>query len=198
MQIRSFLKSAAQCLALECHVCHKPKFWGCQCGWILAVAAIAVSVAAAGYSAYSSSEQAAQQRRDQQKAAEANAEAETQAGQARRRAMEYQAERQKATMRSREAASGAQIGEGSLLEDEMQFSRDANYAQQMAAYPNMLNANLKTYEGRLFGAMADRINTGLNTGVAAGGTAIQGSLSYLNSRPARSGGDTLATGYGSD
>ena len=60
-----------------------------------------------------------------------------------------------------------------------------------------MQANLKDYEGRLFGTMAKRINTGLNTGVAAGSTAIQGGLSYLNSRPTSSGGgSTLAAGYG--
>jgi hypothetical protein len=154
-----------------------------------------VAAVAAGASAYVASEQAAQQRRDQKRAADAAADAERAAGEARARQVRYDAEKKRQTIRTREAAAGVQIGQGSLLESEMQFAADADYAAQLAKYPHDLGANLKGYEGRLFGAQASRIKSmqALNTGLAVGGSAASSYGAY-----SRSQGSTLATGYGSE
>ena len=50
-----------------------------------------------------------------------------------------------------------QIGEGSLLEGEMQFTSDAEYAAQVAQLPYSQAADASGYEARIFGSKASRI-----------------------------------------
>lgn len=121
---------------------------------IVAVLATAVVAAAStGISLYTASQQADAQA----KAAKQQAQAEEAAGAARRKQVEYDAERKRKTMYSHQAASGALIGQGSLLEGEMAFASEAEYGAQLAAYPHMLAGAGYDYQSKLFGAQSKSI-----------------------------------------
>jgi type II secretory pathway pseudopilin PulG len=155
-----------------------------------------IGVLAAGGAAYMQSEAAAEQARGQKRMAKHQAEAERAAGDARRRQVEFDTQRKMRSFRSREAAAGVQIGEGSLLEQEMQFASDSEYAAQIAQYPHTVRADIDEYQGRLFGSQERRINQTkwLNTGLAAAGTGASAYGAYAG----RGRGSTLSTGYGND
>src|SRR5207247_178602 len=95
-----------------------------------------------------------------------------------------------AGIRTREAAAGVQIGEGSLLESEMQYAADSEYAAQLAQLPYNTAANVSEYSGRLFGSTAKRLQgtAAASTGIAAGSTLATGAgslaASYGRSQPA--------------
>jgi hypothetical protein len=88
-------------------------------------------------------------------------------------------------MASREAGAGVQIGEGSLLEDEMQFSHDSAYAGEMAAYPHAIAGDIAAYKGRIFKSQGDYAKSTMATdvGVATGGSLASSYGSYARSRP---------------
>src|SRR5882724_5473801 len=94
------------------------------------IAGVVVAAASAGYGAYTASEQAAQQQRNAKAMAKRQSEADAAAGEARRQQVLYDAKRKAQGIRTREAAAGVQIGEGSLLESEMAFAADSEYAAQ--------------------------------------------------------------------
>jgi type II secretory pathway pseudopilin PulG len=159
---------------------------------VVGIIGVVIAAAAAGYGAYSSSEAAAQQQRNAKAMAKRQSEADAAAGEARRKQVLYDAKRKQATMASREAAAGVQIGEGSLLESEMQFASDSEYAAQIAQLPYSQASDAAAFEGRIFGSTEKRIRSteGLNTGIAAGSTLATGAASaygkynYYKSAPA--------------
>jgi len=116
---------------------------------------------------YMQSQAAAEQADAQKKAARQQAEAEAAAGEARRKQVLYNAQRQEKSMLGRQGAAGVQIDEGSLLENEMAFASAAEYDAQLAAYPHALASQAADYQSKLFGYSANRarsmawVNTGL-------------------------------------
>ena len=142
-------------------------------------AAVIVAALAAGYSAYSASEAQAQQYSAAKKAARLKAEQEAAAGEARVNQIEYEANKRRKSMLSRQAAAGVQIGEGSLLETMQEFEADVSYSKQLAKYPHQQAGFSDEYEATLFGYGQDRANRAkyVNAGVAAGSTLATGYMS---------------------
>ncbi len=149
------------------------------------VAAAVIAAAAAGYGAYQASENASAQAKAGERSMKMQQEAEAAAGEARRRQVLYDAEKKRQMFASREAAAGVQVGEGSLLEDEMQFSRDAQYSAEMAAYPHAVAGDVAGYRARIFNAQGAyaRQTEGTNIGIATGGSLATSYGSYARSRP---------------
>lgn len=142
-------------LSRRCHVCNKFKLWGCECGWVIAgVIAAVISAAMTAYGAYSAQQAQAQQMRYAKKQAQMQAEAEAAAGQARANQIQYESDKMKKGMYSRQAAAGVEIGQGSLLETEGEFAGDVEYSKQLAKYPHELAGWSKKYESDLFGFQA--------------------------------------------
>lgn len=132
---------------------------------VAAVVSVVVAAAGTGISMYVASENADAQA----KVAKKQAEAEKAAGEVRRQQVEYDAERKRKTMYSRQAASGALIGQGSLLEGEMAFASEAEYGAQLAQYPHMLAGDKYSYDSKLFGAQSSSIASRIPAGVAMAG-----------------------------
>lgn len=149
---------------LTCPTCDRYT-WSCECGYVIAALAVVAAVAA-GYSAYASSEAAQQQADMQKKAAKQQAEAEAQAGEARARAIQYNADKMKKQALSREAGAGVQVGQGSLLEDEVQFAYDTQVSKDFAKYPHELAGARDEYESDLFGFQKKQIASQEGTNIA--------------------------------
>jgi type II secretory pathway pseudopilin PulG len=154
----------------------------------LLVAAIVggvVAAAAAGYGAYAANEAQQQQAAAAKRSMRMQEEAERNAGEARRRQVLYDAEKKRQSMASREAGAGVQIGEGSLLEDEQQFARDAQYSAEMAAYPHAIAGDMDSYKARVFGWQKDYAASQEATGItlATASSAASSYGSYARSRP---------------
>jgi len=179
-----------QSVSLRCHVCRRHKLFGCECGWILigiAIAGVVVAAAGAGYGAYAGSEAQAQQARNAKRMARHQADADAAAGEARRKQVMYDAKRKAAGIRTREAAAGVQIGQGSLLEDEMQFAADNEYAAQIAQLPYSQAEDAARFEGRIFGSAERRARAGAatQTGIATGSTLATGASGIASNYYAR-------------
>jgi len=140
---------------------------------IIALAGVAVSAATAGVSTALTISAANDQADSQKNIARAQADAERAAGEARRKQIEYDASRKRKSMLSREASAGVQVSQGSLLEDEMQFEREASYSAQLAAYPHTAGAQLLDYQSSLF----RQRSAVLPTGVAIGSSLASGARS---------------------
>lgn len=154
-------------------------------GAIATVVAAAAAAGTAGYSAYQQGQTAKAQAKAGKAQMEMQQEAEKAAGEARRRQVLYDAEKKKQMMASREAAAGVQVGEGSLLEDEMQFAHDAAYNAEMAAYPHALQANLAGFKGKIYKGEGQYAadTQGLSTGIAVGGSLASSAGNYARSKP---------------
>ena len=167
--------------------------WSCQCGYstamlVIAIAAVAVSAAGAGYAAYSSSEAQQQQAAMARRNARMQADAENAAAQARANQIQYNADKLKKSFASREAGAGVQIGQGSLLETEGQFSFDTEYSKQLAKFPHELAGQSDKYQSDLFGFQQKQASANEASGVAiaavgAGAKSYAGS-SLATSKPA--------------
>jgi hypothetical protein len=166
--------------------------WSCQCGYV--IAAIAIAAIAAGYGAYASSEAQQQQADMQKKNARYAALAEKEAGEARARSIQYNADKMKKQMLSREAGAGVEIGQGSLLEDEAQFAYDTQVAKDYAKYPHELAGARDEYTGDLFGFQKKQLqsNEASSIAIASGGAAAS---SLASSGAARRNVGSSSDGY---
>jgi hypothetical protein len=165
-------------LRLKCEVCRRPYFAmpyltpaGCECGYTIA-AVIAAVIAAAGTATtmVMQSEAAQQQAKAQGKAAQMQADAETQAGASRAALIQYNADKQRRSFLSREAGAGVQVGQGSLLETETQFSYDTQLSKDLAKYPHELAGASDKYQSDLFGFQRRQMAGQEVAGAAIGGT----------------------------
>lgn len=173
-------------LFMVCHVCNRYKFWGCECGWVIAIVSAVVSAAMTAYSAYSASQAQAQQMRYASKQAQMQADAEAAAGQARANQIQYEADKRKKGMYSKQAAAGIEIGQGSLLETEGEFAGDVEYSKQLAKYPHELAGWSDKYQSDLFGFQAKQ----------ASGNAMKSAL-FAGAGSLATSGASMGMKYGS-
>ena len=153
-----------------------------QCQYTLATIAIiaaVVAAGAAGYGAYASNEAAQDQAKAQKRAARQQAEAETAAGEARRKQARMKYERFRDTQRSRAGAAGVVVGEGSLLEGQMEAAQLAQYEADLAAYGHELSSQRASFEEKIFGWRARKLADSqyMNTGIAVGSSLASSYLS---------------------
>jgi hypothetical protein len=164
-----------------CVICGR--IFRCECGYVatgLIIAGIVVAAAGAAYGAVSASEAQQQQASMAKKAAQQQADAEAQAGEARARQIQYNADKMKRSFLSREAGAGVQVGQGSLLETESQFAFDTEYSKQLAKYPHELAGASDQYQADLFGftkkqAASNEVSGSAIAGISAGAKAYAGS-----------------------
>jgi hypothetical protein len=181
-----FTKLKHSVRSLNCPVCHR--WLRCECGWALAaaIAGVVVAAAGAGYGAYSAAQAQAQQNQalkknyqiqaDQQKAVALQAQ---QAGEARARAIQYDADRREKSFLANAAASGVDISSPSLLETATQFGSDTGYAKSLAKYSGDLTAGQDLYKSDLYGYASKstpKLNPGMSGGIAGGSTLATGAL----------------------
>jgi hypothetical protein len=175
--------------SLNCPVCHR--WLRCECGWIATAALIAgvvVAAAGAGYGAYSASEAQSMQnaalkknyqlQADQQKAVALQ---EQQAGEARAKAIQYDADRRQKSFLSNAAASGVDVSSPSLLESVTQFGSDTGYAKSMAKYSGDLTSASSAYKSDLYGYASrstPKLNPGMSGAISGGSTLATGALNY--------------------
>jgi hypothetical protein len=135
---------------------------------VLAIVAAVVSAAATAYGTYAAQQAQAQQAKAAQRAAQMQADAEAAAAEARRRQKKAEAERFLRSQLSRAGAAGVQIGEGSLLEGQMEAASLAEYEANLAAYPHVLSSQRESYRSKIFGLEARRASSGalLNSAIA--------------------------------
>lgn len=165
----------------------------CECGYVaLTVIAIGIAVAAAGYSAYASSEVQQQQASAAKKSAQMQADAEQQAGEARARQIQYNSDKLHRSFLSRAAGAGVQVGQGSLLETEGQFAFDTEYSKQLAKYPHELAGASDQYQSDLFG-FSQKQGARNEFGSIAGASIAAGAKAYAGSSLA-SGGSAAGKG----
>ncbi len=198
MKIRHRLK------ALNCPVCHR--WLRCECGWVTAtvlVVGAVVAAAGAGYGAYSASEAQAQQNAALKKNYALQAEQQRnvalqqqQAGEARAKAIQYDADRRQKSFLSNAAASGVDVSSPSLLESVTQFGSDTGYAKSVARYTGDLASQQSGYKSDLYGyaskSVSQNINPGMS-GVISGGSTLATGIAN-NSRALFNFGNN--TGYG--
>jgi hypothetical protein len=166
-------------LKMQCHVCLKYKLWGCECGWIAAIAGAVVSAGLAAYGANQAQSAQEEQYKYAQKAEDIKAQAEQDQATARTNQIQYEAAKREKSFLSRAAGAGVQVGSGSLLETEGEFGADVEYSKQLARYPHELAGYTDKYQSDLFGY----------------NSAMAGSRKITSSLMA--GGQSLATSAGS-
>lgn len=149
----------------------------------VAIVAAVVAAAAAGYGSYASSQAAAQNARMQKKAAQLQAEQEAAAGEARRKQIALKHKRFAASARARAGGSGVFVGEGSLLEGQMEAANLAEYEAQLAAYPHELASQRASFESKIFGVQQRRAEDSALSGAVISGVGA--------------GASSLASSYGS-
>jgi len=147
---------------------------------VAAIVIAVVAAAAASYATYSANQAAQQQAKLAKKAATQRAEAEAAAGAARRRQAELRAKRFQEQQRSRAGAAGVRVGEGSLLEGQMEAASLAEYDAQLAEYPHQLAEQKDRFEAKIFGFKQRQLQENLwkdtvISGVLAGGSSLASS-----------------------
>jgi len=173
-------------------------YWDCQCGWVAAgVIAAVLAAGMSAYGAYSQQQAQAQSARIAQKQAQAQADAEAAAGTARANQIQYEADKKKKGMYSRQAAAGVVTGQGSLLETEGEFAADVEYSKQLAKYPHELAGWSDKYQSDLFGFQAKQASgKALSSALIAGGGSLATSALSGYGKQSGGGGQTIASNYG--
>jgi len=163
---------------------------GCECGYIAAGVIAVIAAAGAAYGAYEANEAAQQQASMAKRNAQMQADAEAQAGEARSRQIQYNADKLRKQFLSRGAAAGVEAGQGSLLETESQFDYDVQLSKDFAKYPHELAGASARYQSDLFGFQKKSLASQQIAGTAIAGvtTGASSYSSFVRSLGAGGGG----------